>query len=103
MLQVVMTITSTKTGKDMLWDFYRNHWRDILNKMNNKEYLAKMVEDITEKYAVEPMAVEIESFFNKQSPCDEVTFRTALEKLRNNAIWLDRDSEAIKQFLSPYQ
>ncbi|XP_044766534.1 puromycin-sensitive aminopeptidase-like [Coccinella septempunctata] len=100
---IVMTITSTKTGRDLLWDFYRTHWRDILNKVKNKEHLTKMIQDITEKYATESMAMEIETFFNKQLPCNEVTFRTALETLRNNAVWLDRDSEAIKQFLSPYQ
>ncbi|KAL3276183.1 hypothetical protein HHI36_020901 [Cryptolaemus montrouzieri] len=99
---IVMAITSTKTGRDMLWDYYRNHWRDIVDKVNNREVLTRIIQDITEKYASEPMAMELETFFNKQLPCNESTFQKALETLRNNASWLERDSEEIQQFLSPY-
>lgn len=62
--------------------------------------LGKLIKFTTENFASEEEANEIEAFFaNKNTSGAERTVQQSLETIRNNAAWLRKDGELIKQYL----
>jgi puromycin-sensitive aminopeptidase len=63
--------------------------------------LARLVKYTTENFASEEDAAQIEAFFrDHQSPGTERTLQQSCETIRLNAAWLQRDREAICEYLS---
>lgn len=62
--------------------------------------LTKLVKCVTENFASEEMASEIEDFFRETDvPGAKRSVQQSLEEVRLNAAWLKRDSETIEKFL----
>lgn len=63
--------------------------------------LARLVKYTTENFASEEVAAEIEAFFrDHHSPGTERTVQQSCETIHLNAAWLQRDREAIREYLS---
>lgn len=63
--------------------------------------VTRLIRYITENFASEEMASEVENFFrDKQIPGTERTVQQSLETIRLNAAWLQRDQDAIKKYLA---
>lgn len=87
-------------GRDLAWQFFKDNWAELMNRYQGGFLLARLVKFITENFASEEMAQEIESFFkDHKSPGTERTIMQSLESIRRNVAWLKRDTEAIKEFL----
>lgn len=62
--------------------------------------LTRLIKYLTENFATEERAVEVEEFFKKHhSPGAERTIQQSIETIRLNAAWLNRDLEAIREYL----
>lgn len=63
--------------------------------------VTRLIKYITENFATEDMASEVEAFFQeRQIPGTERTVQQSLETIRLNAAWLLRDQDAIKKYLT---
>lgn len=63
--------------------------------------MARLVKYTTENFASEEDAAEVEAFFrDHHSPGTERTVQQSCETVRLNAAWLQRDCEAIREYLS---
>jgi puromycin-sensitive aminopeptidase len=62
--------------------------------------LSRLVKYLTENFASEERATEVEDFFKKHEfPGTERTVQQSIETIRLNAAWLQRDLSALKAFL----
>jgi puromycin-sensitive aminopeptidase len=63
--------------------------------------IARLVKLVTENFATEAAAKEIEDFFaSHPSPGTERTVQQSVETIRLNTAWLSRDRDQIKDFLA---
>lgn len=62
--------------------------------------MARLIKYLTENFASEAKAVEIENFFKQHElPGTERTVSQSVESIRLNAAWLSRDLETITGYL----
>lgn len=63
--------------------------------------LARLIKYLTENFATEAKALEIETFFKEHElPGTERTVSQSVESIRLNAAWLSRDLETITSYLT---
>lgn len=62
--------------------------------------MARLIKYLTENFATEPRALEIETFFKEHElPGTERTVSQSVESIRLNDAWLARDLESITEYL----
>ncbi|XP_021928261.1 puromycin-sensitive aminopeptidase isoform X3 [Zootermopsis nevadensis] len=98
---VIISVAMTKRGRDLAWRFFRENWQELMNRYKSGFLLARLVKYTTENFASEEVAAEIEAFFrDHHSPGTERTVQQSCETIHLNAAWLQRDREAIREYLS---
>lgn len=99
---IIVSVAKTRKGRELAWKFVQNNWQLLFDRCQGgtlRNYLVK----ITENFASEEKAEETEKFFaetNLQSIGRAV--QQSVENIRINAAWLQRDTEAIKDYLKSY-
>jgi len=96
------TLAGNRHAMDRAWAFIKTNW-DAINKMfsSGQFLLGRILKSATSAFASEAMAVEVEAFFkDKDTPGAERSISQALETIRLNAQWLERDRAAVKTWLS---
>jgi len=100
---VVISLTMTKIGRKLAWEFLKTNWSELLNRYEGAFLLSRLVKNTTDNFASEEMAKEIEDFFkDKNTSVVERSIQQSVESIRLNAAWLNRDKEAIRVFLQEY-
>ncbi|KAF5273236.1 hypothetical protein FQA39_LY07567 [Lamprigera yunnana] len=97
---VIMSVSVSRAGRELAWQFFKDHWKELIDRYRGGFLLTRLVKFTTENFASEEMAIEVENFFNDhKSPGTERTVQQAVETVRLNASWLARDTEAIANYL----
>ncbi|XP_076055525.1 puromycin-sensitive aminopeptidase isoform X1 [Oratosquilla oratoria] len=97
---VIISVAMTCPGRSAAWAFFKAHHQQLVDRYEGGYLIARLVKYITENFASEEMATEVESFFSeKQIPGTDRTSQQSLETIRLNTAWLKRDKEAIKKYL----
>lgn len=99
---IIVSIAKTKKGRELVWKFLQDNWQTVFDRCQGGMLRNHLVK-ITENFASEEKAQEVEKFFaatNLQSVGRAV--QQSLESIRLNAAWLQRDAEAIKDYLKSY-
>ncbi|KAF9803116.1 hypothetical protein SFRURICE_012361 [Spodoptera frugiperda] len=100
---VIVSVAVSKNGRDLAWEFFKDHWQQFMDRYQGGFLLARLVKSTTENFASETSAQEIEQFFRThQSPGTERSVQQALETVRLNAAWLRRDLASTTAYLQPY-
>ncbi|CAH1638659.1 unnamed protein product [Spodoptera littoralis] len=100
---VIVSVAVSKNGRDLAWEFFKDHWQQFMDRYQGGFLLARLVKSTTENFASETSAQEIEQFFRThQSPGTERSVQQALETVRLNAAWLRRDLASTTTYLQPY-
>ncbi|XP_059053898.1 puromycin-sensitive aminopeptidase [Achroia grisella] len=100
---VIVSVAVSKNGRDLAWQFFKNHWQEFMDRYQGGFLLARLVKSTTENFASEAAAQEIEEFFRTHvSPGTERSVQQALETVRLNAAWLRRDLATTTAYLQPY-
>ena len=98
---VIMSVAMSRVGRELAWKFFQDHWKELIDRYQGGFLLARLVKFTTEDFASEDMAIEVEAFFKEhKSPGTERTVQQAVETIRLNAAWLNRDKVAIESYLS---
>jgi puromycin-sensitive aminopeptidase len=100
---VIASVAVNPTGRDTAWTFFKENWKILLNQYSGGFLLTRLVKHLTENFATEEKAVEIESFFKAHEfPGAERTVQQSIETIRLNAAWLNRDIGEIREYFKHY-
>ncbi|HSW47591.1 MAG TPA: M1 family metallopeptidase [Candidatus Saccharimonadales bacterium] len=92
-------IFANSHGRDLAWDFLRNHWKEIVKRYSGGHLFSRFAEPI-EFFTKKSEAQDVEKFFKENAaPGAERTIKQVLEKIYSNDEWLKRDLISIKKFL----
>lgn len=87
-------------GRDLAWNFFKANTEQFQEKYEGGYLLSWLVKSLTENFASEEKAIEIETFFKENKFAGtERTVQQAVETIRLNSEWLKRDAESIAAFL----
>lgn len=101
---VIVSVAVSRNGRDLAWQFFKDHWQQFMDRYQGGFLLSRLVKSTTENFASESAAAEIEEFFaTHHSPGTERSVQQALETVRLNASWLQRDLHHTADFLKAYQ
>ncbi|XP_063599829.1 puromycin-sensitive aminopeptidase-like [Penaeus indicus] len=98
---VIISVAMTAPGRSAAWAFFKKHHEDLVDRYEGGYLVTRLIKYITENFATEEMASEVEAFFQERLiPGTERTVQQSLETIRLNAAWLQRDQDAIKKYLT---
>lgn len=97
---VIVAVAINPKGRDMAWDFFKENNKQLLERYQGGFLLSRLIKYLIENFASEERAKEVEEFFQvNQIPGCERTVSQAVETIRLNAAWLQRDREQLALFL----
>uniref|UniRef100_A0A8C4QJV6 Aminopeptidase n=2 Tax=Eptatretus burgeri TaxID=7764 RepID=A0A8C4QJV6_EPTBU len=89
----------SRLGMGMAWDFVRENWMELNGRYQGTSMLGHLVWTAG-NFASEERALEVKAFFDTHPvPSAERAVQQAMENIRLNAAWLERDGAALKAFL----
>mmetsp|Transcript_13033 Transcript_13033/g.26052 ORF Transcript_13033/g.26052 Transcript_13033/m.26052 type:complete len:879 (-) Transcript_13033:288-2924(-) len=96
------TLAGNRFGMDRGWDFIKANWEAIFKMFSSGQFLlGRILKSAASAFASEAKAVEVETFFkDKDTTGAERSISQALETIRLNAQWLERDRAAVKTWLA---
>ncbi|XP_017135362.1 puromycin-sensitive aminopeptidase isoform X3 [Drosophila miranda] len=97
---VIVAVAINPKGRDMAWEFFKSSNKQLLERYQGGFLLTRLIKYLIENYASEEKAQEVEEFFRvTQIPGCERTVSQAVETIRLNAAWLERDREKLSTYL----
>lgn len=101
----VAGVATNPLGRDLAWDFLREKWGEFDARYGQGGFIiARIVSITTEDFTTLDKAAEVEAFFESHpAPAATRTIRQSLERIRSNALWLERDGDAIAKWLDAYR
>ena len=99
---LVGSVAGNGLGRDLAWNFLKAQWAEFDRRYGKGGFLlGRVISSTTENFHSEEKAKEVEEFFHSHPvPAAERTIRQSLECIRSNHLWLQRDSESIRQWLA---
>lgn len=99
-LRIVSSTAINVKGRDITWKFFKDNAKIFNEKYDGGSLLSWVVKNLTENFASEEMAKEIEKFFeDNEFTGTERTIQQSVETIRLNELLLKRDSAGIEAFL----
>jgi puromycin-sensitive aminopeptidase len=100
---VIASVAINPVGRDLSWTFFKENWKILLDQYSGGFLLTRLVKHVTENFASEEKALEIEKFFKTHEFAGaERTVQQSIETVRLNSKWLQRDIQEIQEFLKEY-
>ena len=60
---VISSVASSRVGRDLAWTFFKDNWTVLNERFKGAFLLVRLVKSLTEDFASDEMAEEIENFF----------------------------------------
>ncbi|XP_043237159.1 puromycin-sensitive aminopeptidase-like [Amphibalanus amphitrite] len=100
---VMISVSANRLGHELTWDFYKRNCQILCDRYKGR-LLAQLVKSLTEDFTTEERALEVEQFFVEHPhPGAERSILQSLETIRLNAAWLQRDRQALSEYLAQCQ
>ncbi|XP_059468459.1 puromycin-sensitive aminopeptidase isoform X2 [Neocloeon triangulifer] len=101
---VVGSVASSRDGRNLAWAFLKKHLQTFTDRYQGGFLIARLVKMVTENFASEDAAKEVEQFFaTSPVPGTERTVQQSVETIRLNTAWLNRDQAKISAFFATYK
>jgi puromycin-sensitive aminopeptidase len=98
---VIISVGMSKDGRELAWDFFKDRLEFFKERYIGGQMVSRMVKYVTENFASEEKAKEVETFFTDHPyPGTERTVQQSCESILLNHAWLKRDYEQTKAFLA---
>jgi len=98
---VIVYVGMSKNGRQLAWDFFKDRLDFFKERYIGGQMVTRIVKHVTENFASESKAKEIENFFQDNPyPGTERTVQQSCESIRLNDAWLQRDYQQTKSFLA---
>ncbi|KAK3914792.1 Puromycin-sensitive aminopeptidase [Frankliniella fusca] len=99
-LNVLSAISQTLSGREQVWNYTKRCWEEVLEGYAGTFALPHFISGVFSHAASSEMASNLEEFSKNHSVLGmERTIDQAIEKMRVNASWLERDMQLIKSLL----
>lgn len=100
---VIASVAINPLGRDLTWTFFKENWKILFNRYEGGFLLTRLVKHLTENFASESKAQEIETFFKTHDfPGTERTVQQSIETIKLSTAWLQRDLAKITEYLENY-
>ncbi|XP_055608301.1 puromycin-sensitive aminopeptidase [Uranotaenia lowii] len=97
---VIVSVAMNPKGRDMTWNYFKDNWKVLLDRYEGGFLLSRLIKYLTENFATEERAIEVETFFkDHEFPGTERTVSQSIETIRLNVSWLKRDLAGISAYL----
>jgi puromycin-sensitive aminopeptidase len=97
---VVTGVGANRQGRDLAWDFVKDNWPEFDRRYGSGGFGLMRLVSICGNFASSEKLADVEAFFSKHpAPAAERTIRQALERIRLNIKWLERNREAVAVWL----
>ncbi|XP_017862194.1 PREDICTED: puromycin-sensitive aminopeptidase isoform X1 [Drosophila arizonae] len=97
---VIVAVALNPKGRDLAWEFFKENSKQLLEQYQGGFLLTRLIKYLIENFASEEKAREVEDYFRtNQIPGCERTVSQAVETIRLNAAWLNRDRELLTNYL----
>ncbi|KAK7501329.1 hypothetical protein BaRGS_00007454, partial [Batillaria attramentaria] len=97
---VIGSATKTVKGREIAWQFVKENFTELHRRYSSSTLFARLVKLVTQGFATEEKAAEIEAFFKANpAPSADRTVQQACENIRLKARWLAREGQSIADFL----
>ena len=97
----ISSVADQKNGREAAWQFFKDHLSLFRDRYENSHLGTRLVKAVTQVFASDEKALEVESFFVKNPfKGSERSISQSIESIKVNAAWLSRDSADIKSFIS---
>ena len=101
---VMAGVASNPRGQVAAWTFLRERWSEFQQRYGKGGFLiARLISSTLQNFTTEAEAQEVASFFQAHpAPAAERTIQQAVERIRSNGLWLDRDRQSIRKWLEDF-
>lgn len=100
---VIASVAVNPLGRELSWAYFKENCKILMDQYKGGFLLTRLVKHLTENFATEDKAVEVENFFKTHDiPGTERTVQQSVETIRLSAAWLQRDLPAITEYLKNY-
>ncbi len=97
---VVTGVGSNLKGRDLAWDFIKSNWPEFDRRYGKGGFGLMRLVGMTSTFTTEEQRQDVEQFFADHSaPAAERTIRQALERVRLNVAWIERNREELARWL----
>lgn len=99
-VRIISASAINPSGRDLTWKFFKDNAKSFQTKYEGGYLLSWMAKSLTENFASEEKALEVEAFFKDNVfPGTERTIQQSVETIRSSAKWLKRDRASIEAYL----
>jgi puromycin-sensitive aminopeptidase len=97
---VVTAVGSNRRGRDLAWEFVKDNWPEFDRRYGSGGFGLMRMVSICGNFASSEKLADVETFFTEHpAPAAERTIRQALERVRLNIRWLERNREEVGAWL----
>ena len=98
---VVSGVGSNLKGQELAWDFIKSNWPEFDRRYGSGGFGLMRLVSVCGNFRTQEKLADVESFFNENpAPAAERTIRQALERIRLNIHWLERNREEVAGWLA---
>lgn len=99
-VRMIAAVATNPKGRDLAWKFFKDNKKAFQSKYEDGYLLSWMVSSLTEHFASEEKAQEVQKFFEENAfPGTDRTVQQSVETIRLGAKWLKRDRASIEAYL----
>ena len=98
---VVTGVASNLKGRDLAWQFIKDNWPEFDRRYGSGGFGLMRLVSVCGNFTSQDKLEDVESFFAENpAPAAERTIRQALERIRLNIRWLERNREEVGDWLN---
>ncbi|MDA0733136.1 MAG: M1 family metallopeptidase [Chloroflexi bacterium] len=100
-ITVISAVAGNIRGREPAWNFVKNNWGELDRRYGGGGFGIMRLVSITNNFAEMDKLTEVETFFQEHpAPAAERTIRQALERIRLNATWVEKNRSELGQWFS---
>ena len=100
-ISIVARTAGNPNGKDLAWDFLKSNWSEFDRRYGEGGFGLMTLVSIAGRFTTQEKLEDVERFFTDTSvPAAERTIRQALEAIRLNVAWLEKNRGPLAEWLS---
>ncbi len=101
---IIAGVLMNQHGRDIAWKFIKANWKELLNRYGMGGHTLSRVVKPVGFFVTEKTAKDVQAFFKKHAhPGAERAVAQALEGIRANAMWREKEKKVVKKFAQKYK
>lgn len=99
---VVLTVSENPHGQLLAWNFVKDNWNELIEKFQlTSSTVQQLIIGPASQFSSKEKLEEVETFFDsiKEQSTQLRSIQIALENIKNNIRWLDRNLDSLRSWL----